>query len=85
MNLPYLVLTLHKILKYTEDEKFLVFSSSLLSLTHLAEGLQLANVAFLEYTSEYSPAQRRMNISQFHNIPVYRVFLMELKHGARGL
>lgn len=74
-----------KILRYGEDEKFLVFSSSLLSLMHLAEGLQLANIAFLEYTSECSPTQRRVNISQFNNIPMYRVFLMELKHGARGL
>jgi len=74
-----------QVLTYGKEEKFLIFSSSLLSLLHLSEALQVANIPHLEYTSECSPDQRRVNITQFNNVPFYRVFLMELKHGARGL
>jgi hypothetical protein len=76
---------LYQVLTYGNEEKFLIFSSSLLSLLHLSEALQVANIPHLEYTSECSPDQRRVNITQFNNVPIYRVFLMELKHGARGL
>jgi len=75
----------HKVLQHGGDEKFLIFSKSPLSLTHLSESLQVANIAFLEYTSSCDVELRRRNLSHFNSMPLYRVLLMELKYGARGL
>ncbi|PVF95761.1 hypothetical protein CPB86DRAFT_816902 [Serendipita vermifera] len=74
-----------EVLEHHKKEKFLIFSSSLLSLMHLTDALQLADIPCLQYHSECSPQQRRITIAQFDSIPIYRVLLMELKHGARGL
>ena len=75
----------HKVLRYGEDEKFLIFSKSPLSLVHLSEALQVANIAFLEYTSSCDVELRRRNLNHFNSMSLYRVLLMELKYGARGL
>ena len=75
----------NKVLQYGGDEKFLVFSKSPLSLIHLSEALQVANIAFLEYTSSCDVELRRRNLNHFNSMSLYRVLLMELKYGARGL
>ena len=84
LKLKYLVPS-HKVLQYGGDEKFLIFSKSPLSLVHLSEALQVANIAFLEYTSSCDVELRRRNLNHFNSMSLYRVLLMELKYGARGL
>ncbi|KAH6902291.1 SNF2 family N-terminal domain-containing protein [Coprinopsis sp. MPI-PUGE-AT-0042] len=61
------------ILKYSSTEKFLIFSDSDVTLAHIAEALTMIHVKFLRFTAQIPPQYRE------------QVFLMELKHGARGL
>ena len=64
----------------------LIFSKHPLDLLHIAEALELLGVRFLQFTSEGRVgASRDQILAIFEKEEAYRVLLMELKHGARGL
>lgn len=79
---PY---TLLQVLAYSKDEKFLIFSNSPLTLAMVSDALQLIQVHGLLCSSHIKPAGRFQRIVTFESSDTYRVLLMELKHGARGL
>jgi SNF2 family DNA or RNA helicase len=73
------------VLHYSAQEKFLIFSSMPLSLAHVKDALNLAGIPCLEFSARFSAKAREQFVTTFETSDTYRVFLMELKHAARGL
>ena len=71
--------------QYSNKEKFLIFSAQPLVLAHIAEGLELMRVPHLSYRSTIPAKVCKSNLLSFETSILYRVLLMELKYGARGL
>jgi len=51
----------------------------------IADGFKLIHIEALLCSSQIKPAERFQRIVTFETSDKYRVLLMELKHGARGL
>ena len=79
---PYILL---QVLEHSKDEKLLIFSNSPLTLAMISDALRLIRVDGLLCSSQIKPAERFQRIVTFETSDTYRVLLMELKHGARGL
>ncbi|RDX46999.1 hypothetical protein OH76DRAFT_1465208 [Lentinus brumalis] len=76
---------LNEVLTHSTGEKFLIFSESAATLSFVAEALDLVRVKYLEFSGKLKREQRQAIITTFETSEGYRVLLMELKHGARGL
>ncbi|KZT27320.1 hypothetical protein NEOLEDRAFT_1110673 [Neolentinus lepideus HHB14362 ss-1] len=76
---------LREVAQHASTEKFLVFSKMPLSLAYVAEGLDVIGVRFLQFTSNVDAQVRQQLVMTFQSSDKFRVFLMDLKHGARGL
>ncbi|KZS89961.1 hypothetical protein SISNIDRAFT_488820 [Sistotremastrum niveocremeum HHB9708] len=75
---------LREVLAYP-TEKFLIFSASPLTLAHVAEGLDVVGIPHLLFSSATHRKAREHLPTSFETSDRLRAFLMELKHGARGL
>ncbi|PPQ64839.1 hypothetical protein CVT24_008204 [Panaeolus cyanescens] len=79
---------LSEIFRYSAQEKFLIFSDTKntpLSLYHVADGLELAQIKFLHLTTEIPAPKRELMVVEFENSDEHRVLLLDLRAAARGL
>jgi hypothetical protein len=69
---------------YAASEKFLIFSKSGLTLSHIGDGLEFLNIRH-KITTKIPVEMMMQDVITFETSDIFRVYLMELKHGARGL
>lgn len=73
-------------LAHSATEKFLIFSKEPFNLQHISEGLDMIGVKYIFFLQEKGADQQRDQwLTTFETSETFRVFLMELKYGARGL
>ncbi|KAI0343105.1 hypothetical protein BDW22DRAFT_1356676 [Trametopsis cervina] len=75
---------LNDVMTHAQTSKFLIFSRSPLTLMYIAEALGLIGVPYKLTTQKHVNALQA-DVLTFETSETFRVFLMELKHGARGL
>ncbi len=78
------LIILYQVRKYAASEKFLIFSRSPMTLVYIAESLGMIGVQY-KLIWKKSVRQLEQDVTTFESSDIFRVFLMELKHGARGL
>ncbi|KAI0647582.1 P-loop containing nucleoside triphosphate hydrolase protein [Trametes meyenii] len=76
---------LNEVLSYGSDEKFLIFSESPATLSFIAEAFDLCRIKYLSFSGQQDREARQSMITTFETSDLYRVLLLELKYGARGL
>ncbi|KAI0086370.1 SNF2 family N-terminal domain-containing protein [Irpex rosettiformis] len=74
---------LNEVQLYASKSKFLIFSKSPLTLMYIAEALAVMGIQYKHTIQNLRALQH--DVTTFETSEAYRVFLMELKHGARGL
>ena len=72
-------------LAHQKQDKFLIFSSSPLTLGHVGDGLDVLSIPYLAFTCLAPKKVREQMPTTFETLNRCRVILMELKFGARGL
>ncbi|KIP07791.1 hypothetical protein PHLGIDRAFT_35256, partial [Phlebiopsis gigantea 11061_1 CR5-6] len=80
-KLNYILKEVHE---QSTSNKFLIFSQFPLTLAYVAEGLSSLGIRYTGTVYESAGALSR-NVTTFESSETYRVFLMELRYGARGL
>ncbi|KAI0823521.1 P-loop containing nucleoside triphosphate hydrolase protein [Trametes gibbosa] len=76
---------LHEVLTYGAEDKFLIFSESAATLSFIAETFDLCRIKYLSFSGQHDREERQSMITTFETSDLYRVLLLELKYGARGL
>ncbi|KAH9848857.1 P-loop containing nucleoside triphosphate hydrolase protein [Lenzites betulinus] len=76
---------LHEVLTYGAEDKFLIFSESAATLSFIAESFDLCRIKYLSFSGQHDREERQSMITTFETSDLYRVLLLELKYGARGL
>ncbi|KAI0351515.1 hypothetical protein OH77DRAFT_1506480 [Trametes cingulata] len=76
---------LNEVLTYGSEEKFLIFSESPATLSFIAEAFDLCRIKYLSFSGQRDREERQQMITTFETSELYRVLLLELKYGARGL
>lgn len=79
-----LLTLVHQVQLYASTSKFLIFSRSPLTLMYIAEALAVIGVQY-KLSSQRPVKAIVQDVMTFESSNTFRVFLMELKHGSRGL
>lgn len=75
----------NQVLTYGTEEKFLIFSESQATLAFIGEAFDLCRIKYLSFSGQHNREERQSMITTFETSDLYRVLLLELKYGARGL
>ncbi|KAJ8456942.1 hypothetical protein ONZ45_g18517 [Pleurotus djamor] len=76
---------INEALQYSSTEKILIFSQSPFTLALIKDAMDLLEIRCAQFVAGISARRREEQVVTFETSETYRVFLMELRHGARGL